>query len=127
MALSNYSEDRLLKANYGNTAPALPTAWYLALHSGDPGETGSANELTAGGYARKVWTPVAVSGGTTSNDAAIVFAAATENWSEITYVSVWDAVTAGNMLDYHTIAVPRTILNTGVLTFATGELDITYD
>ena len=33
MAMSNYTEERMIKANYNNTAPALPTAWYLALFS----------------------------------------------------------------------------------------------
>lgn len=50
-ALTTHAKQQLLK--YGFTTDAMgtrPTAWTLALHVGDPGNDGTANEVTTGSH-----------------------------------------------------------------------------
>jgi len=126
--MSNWTEENVAKWMYGGTPSTKPAAWYLALFSGDPSEDGTANELTGGGYARQSFTPALA--GTPdfgiSNTALITFPTATGNWSTITYVGIFSAVTAGSFYDYGTITTQRTVLTDGVLKFNAGELDIVY-
>ncbi len=87
MSVSNYGENLLLAA--------LPEKPYVKLHTGDPGEEGTAN--AAGETTRKQATLAAASGGTRK-------ASSVEEWPSVStseeyeYVSLWDASTAGNCL-----------------------------
>jgi hypothetical protein len=101
MSISDYGENKLLDAvfNATTTGGGLPTANpYIALHTADPGETGT-NEATGGSYARQQADFSAAAAGTLQNNANIDFAsmpAVTGNG--IVGWSAWDAVSAGNCL-----------------------------
>ncbi len=94
MSISSYLEPLILAAVFNNTALAIPTT-YAQLHTGDPGEDGTAN--TAGNTTRKTasWAPPAA--GTIQTDADLDWTSvtATETYS---YVSIWDAASSGNHL-----------------------------
>ena len=146
MSLVNAAETSLLQlifqavtwnniAENDSTSPA--TNFYVSLHTGNPGETGSqtTSETAYGSYARQTvarttagWT---VSGNTVDNAAAITFPEATSGPSTITYWGVGLSLTgAGTLLAYGTIDTPTAglVVNTGVQPqFATGTLDITAD
>lgn len=85
---TNLEENGRLDALYGS---GTPTNWEIALHSGDPGDDATANELVVGtspGYARKVVTNnvtnfPAASGGIKTLNTEQQFAAATGAWLEI--------------------------------------------
>jgi hypothetical protein len=77
---------------------------YISLHIGAPGATG-ANEVTTGNdanYARVASTLVKSLDGTiyrARNGADVVFSAAAGGTSHtVTYICIWDALTAGNCL-----------------------------
>jgi hypothetical protein len=101
VSISDYAENKLLDAvfNATTTGGGLPTANpYIALHTADPGETGT-NEATGGSYARQQADFAAAASGTLQNNANIDFAsmpAVTGNG--IVGWSAWDAVSAGNCL-----------------------------
>lgn len=93
MSISNYLENKLLDATSGTSYAAAGT--YLQLHTGDPGEDGTAN--VASETTRKSLTWNAASGGSMATSAAASWTsvAATET---LTHFSLWDASTSGNCL-----------------------------
>ena len=130
MAMSDYLEEKLLDHVYNGLAMTQPTAWYLALYNTDPTDADTGTEITGGGYAPTVFTPV-ISGDPAfiiSNTADIVFPTATGDWTTINFVAVFDGADTGtaNMLDYGAITTPRTVLTDGVFKVLLGELDIQY-
>jgi len=114
--VSNYLEQKVLEWIFKKTAlPAVPTALYVSLHSGDPGDAG-ANELGAtGSYARAQldpdannstntnWNALDTSGvaDKTTNKLDIAFPQASADWNgaaAITKFALWDASSGGNCL-----------------------------
>ena len=94
MSISNFLENELLDAAGGNgTYNSAGT--YLKLHTGDPGEDGTAN--AASETTRKAVSFGAASGGS-------MLSSATVEWTNVstsetyTHWSMWDASTAGNCL-----------------------------
>jgi len=73
----------------------LPSTLYAALHSGAPGSSGTANELTGGtpAYARKSVTMSAASGGARAIGAGVTFDVPAG--STVSYTSLWTASTGG--------------------------------
>lgn len=97
MSLSNYTETKVMDAIFNNASPAALqlAARYVKLHTGDPGEAGTAN--AAGETTRKALTSAATSNGvfTSTNDLAWTSVSTAETYS---HVSIWDDPTAGNCL-----------------------------
>jgi len=98
MSLSNYLEDAIANALRGGgagTSYTAPAAIYAKLHTGDPGEDGTAN--AAGNTSRQAVTFGASSGG-------VISLSNTPSWTNVStsetysYVSLWDNSTAGNCL-----------------------------
>lgn len=134
MSLSNYAENLLLNYLLNTSAVTRPTAWYVQLHMSDPTDTGTAGTqptITAGDYDRKTLGATGMTtstAGTNSNPAAVSWtannAAATYTF---THISIWDAVTAGNMLKAGALALPETVVASGVLTLSTGKIVATLE
>jgi hypothetical protein len=122
--------------------PSLRTQ-YLALFTAAPSDTGGGTEVTGGSYARAAVTcslttfagtqgagTTATSsgtGGATSNNAAIAFAAATADWGTVTHVGSFDALTGGRLLWWMPLGVAREILDDDVFQFNVAALAITAD
>ena len=94
---SDYLEPFLLDAAFNNGAgsfPAIPNI-YIKLHTGDPGENGTANAATET-TRQEVFFGAAVANTVTSTG--------TVSWTNvsttetITWISFWDNSTAGNCL-----------------------------
>lgn len=107
-----------------------PSARYVALHKADPGRTG-ANEVTTGddaNYARQVATFTVGDSNAdnifeATNDADVVFAAAAGGSSyTVAFVSVWDAVSGGNMLAYLPLAVSVPVVASTIVNLAAGDI-----
>ena len=115
MSLSNSAETAILNHIFVGTA--LPwngnTNLWIALHTADPGEAGSAitSEATYGGYARVVLTRATdftVSGNQVSNANLEQFAQCSSGSNTITYASIVDSASgAGNI-------IIRALLNTPI-------------
>jgi len=133
-ALSNDLESKLAKILFGGVAYTAPTSIYFALHTGDPTETGTANEVnTSGtGYARVGLTNNSTNfsengTGLGSNAVAIVYAAATANWGTITHFSAWDALTGGNLLYYGSLNSSQAIVTNDVPRFNIGGIQMQFN
>lgn len=96
--------DKVLGHFRGTPFPAPPANWHVSLHSADPGRTG-ANEIAAGGYARKAiaattagWSAPANSGvlRLIDNLVVVTFGPASEPWGTVLFAGIWDAAAAGN-------------------------------
>lgn len=123
MPLSTYAGNAVLNALLNNTALQVASA-YASLHSGDPGLTGL-NELSGSGYGtRPAMAFDAPDAGATSNTSAVVFPAATGNWTEATYGGLFDAATAGNFLFGAALTANITVLTDEIARFAAGAFDL---
>jgi hypothetical protein len=107
-----YFENAVLNWYRGTTFPAVPAKLYLALFTTPPvnGVDSAAVEVTGGSYARKDITPnttnfVAPSGAAPASSASganFVFATPAAGWGNVTGWALYDAATAGNLLQYGT-------------------------
>lgn len=108
------------------TIPALDTV-YFALFTVSPSDSGGGTEVTGGSYARISYastlanwagtqsaastTASTGTGGQTSNNNAITFAAPTADWGTVVAVGVYDKLTTGNLLFWKALTANRTLLN----------------
>jgi len=126
---TNYAEDLVLDWLLTNGAATRPTAWYVALYTVAPGETGGGTEVSGGSYVRTAVT-FTVSGTaptTASNSAAVEFPTATGSWGTIVAAGIFDASTSGNLLAFANLTTSKTVDSGDVLRFNTGEIDVTLD
>lgn len=137
MSKSNYLELKILDHQTGVAAFTAPSM-FLALSTTSPAEDGTnVTEPSTGGYARvalsgKWGAATLVSGvGTSANNAAISFTQSTAAWSSgsaLGFFAIYDAATAGNLLRYGALDVPRTVDSAGItLTIDVGGLRLTED
>lgn len=125
---STYLRNSMINAALRGSDFTAPTAVYVALHSGAPGVTGSANELSGNNYVRMPATFGSPSGGVTVNIVEVTFPTATgADWALATYFTVWDAVSAGNCLYIADSAflVPKTVQVGDNARFSAATLTIT--
>jgi hypothetical protein len=129
-AASDWLEAEWMK--YAFTTESMgtrPAAWYIALHTADPGETGATGETTYTNYAR-----VSVASGWTRTDnqvvnaSAVTFAAnGSASSVTITHVSVWTASSGGNCLYKGALDLAKTFAQNDVPSFGVGELILKVD
>lgn len=82
----------------------------------------------AGTQAAASTTASTGTGGTTSNNAAITFAAPTANWGIVGAMAAYDAASAGNLLFWAPLTVPKTVNNgDSAPSFAAAALSIQMD
>lgn len=131
-ALANHAEDLLLTFLLTSSTATRPTAWYVELHYGDPGEDGTGSPVTAtedSSYARKTVTfadPVAGSGQCLSTNAPSWTVGSGTGYT-LTHISIWDAVTGGNCLFKGPLLVSIPLVETDVQTFSAGYIVATLD
>ena len=126
-ALSDYAEKLLLDWMMTNGSATRPTAWYVALYTAAPSDSGGGTEVSGSGYARQAVTFDAAStpGGTTSNTGAVSFTAAGGSWGTITHIGIHDALSSGNLLWHGSMTASKTIADGDTLEFAIGNIDLT--
>ena len=126
MSISNYVETTVMDALFNNVSPAAVqlSARYIKLHTGDPGEDGTAN--AAGETTRKSITGAATANGvfTSTNALTWTSVSTTETYS---YVSLWDASTAGNCLWSGALTTARAVIAGDSFEIAIGSLTVTLD
>ena len=126
MSLSNTFETNILTWTFTASAVTRPTAWYLALYTADPTDSGGGTEVTGGGYARQS-VSFTVSGNTASNSAAVEYPTATASYGTVVAVGVFDASTGGNLIAYAGLTTDKAIDTGDVFRIPSGDLDITMD
>lgn len=98
MSLSDWAENEVADYLAGNGAPTAISAVYVKLHTGDPGEAGTANASAE--TTRQAASFGAASGGVCTSDADVSWTGWSAGSETITHVSFWDAEapTAGNCI-----------------------------
>lgn len=143
-ALSNYLENALVDhvfraQTYSATSPA---SFYVALFTSAPSDAGGGTEPVGNNYARvavtrslAAWagtqgagttTASSGTGGVTSNNSAITFPTPSGSWATVTHFGVYDAVSSGNLLMWGALTVSQTINTGNTVSFAAGQLQITF-
>jgi hypothetical protein len=115
----------------GKTSFTMPTV-YVGLYTDRyvPSDAGGGTEVSGGSYARKStagsdWA--AAASGSTSNAAIITFVTASGSWGTVTHFGLFDASTAGNLLEWAALTTSKTISNGDVASFPIGNLVRTLD
>lgn len=137
-ALTNYTEDELVKHLFRTGSMTKPAALYVGLFTAMPGEAGGGTEVTGGSYARVAvapgdanWAATVGGNGTTSNVSAVTFPAPTADWGaggQVVGWGIFDAASAGNLLVYAALATAKSINNGDPApSFAAGALTFQID
>lgn len=125
-AMSDHLENRLIDHVFRAIPYTAPTGLFVGLLTANPSDTGGGTEVSGGSYARvnlapsatnwaatnavaSVVSPSSGTTGTTSNNAAITFAAPTAQWGAITGFGIYDALTGGNLLWWGALTVGKTV------------------
>lgn len=126
-ALSDDAEALLLDWLMTTGTATRPTAWYVALYTAAPSDSGGGTEVSTGGYARQSVTFAAATspGGTTSNTGTVSFTASGADYGTVTHIGIFDAVSAGNLLWHGAMTASKTIADGDTLEFSVGNIDLT--
>jgi hypothetical protein len=128
---TQFQQQRMLSRAFGSVAYTEPTVLYLGVSTTTINENGTgATPPTDVSYARVAldnntsnWQNLSVGTGR-QNAVPIEWVAATTNWGTITYVSIHDAPTGGNMLYYSELVTPKTVGIDDVLRADIGNVQI---
>ena len=122
-----------LVLNYAFTTETVsrPTAWKMALHTGDPGADGSANEVDTGtdaDYVRQSVTFAAESGGRCLNNLAASWTVNSGSAGyTVTHATVWDVTGTPVCLMSGELTVHKTLAASDVQTFSVGQIVAAID
>jgi hypothetical protein len=118
---SNYAENGLLDHILNVSALTQPTSLQLSLHTADPGEDGTSNEVVGGSYAKQAITFGAASAGVSSMSNSPSFT----NMPAVTvsHIAIWDQ--GSNCLFKGALSASKTV-NSGD-TYNQSTLTITLD
>lgn len=119
--LSTTVVNAILDALCRSVAWSEPAEFWVRLHTGDPGAAGTSNGYTD--TTRQEGTFGAAAGGSITNTDALTWTSVTTT-ATISYVSFWDASSAGNFLGSDDLNTSRYVQPGDNLTIAIGDLDL---
>lgn len=125
--IADYLKPKLSEHVFRPAAPyTAPTGYKVRLHTGDPGNAGSANLVAGGAYADQTIATFAAAdaNGLCANPADITFPVATANWGTISHVSVTDQ--AGNVLHKGPATITQTVNTGNQYVIRAGDLKVGY-
>ena len=106
----------------GGSAFTAPAAFWVQLHTGDPGAAGTSNQSAVTTRQQVTWS--AASAGSKSQSASPTAWSMTAT-ETIAYVSFWDASTAGNFLGSAAVTTSRSVVNGDTITLNTLTIAFT--
>ena len=118
MSLTSYGENAVLGLLRG-----AATFW-LALFREVPGEGGTGEEISGGGYARQRVSFGEASGGTLGNAEAIEFPTASSDWGTAAGWALFDAETGGHMWWAGAVDVPKPLYAGDIYRVDAGGLSL---
>lgn len=128
--------DQLAARYYNDSTVTVPASVYIKLHSGDPGEDGTANELDPNAGAAGYQPVEAVIPGDWNQgaDASIItnerlgdFGPAQENWPEVTHYSIWTTQDQTGTVEYKdALTQGKTVENGDPVVIVAGQLEIDH-
>ena len=126
-ALSDVSEKLVLDWLMTTGSATRPTAWYVALYTGAPSDSGGGTEVSGSGYARKTVTfdAAATPGGTTQNSGDVSWTASGATFGTVVAIGIHTAVSGGDLLWHGNMTASKTIADGDTLEFSAGNIDLT--
>lgn len=126
-ALSDHAENLILNFLMTSGTATRPTAWYVALYTVAPSDSGGGTEVSGNGYSRQTvaWGTATGTGGTTDNTGAVSFTATGGNFGTIVAIGIHDASSGGNLLWHGALSANKTVNDGDTLEFAAGAIDLT--
>jgi len=134
MSKSDYLENKILDHALGTTAFTQPTNQYLALHTANPTDAGTAStelsnasEANRTGYSRATIDFNAASSGTATGPTAakeFTNSHASSSWTAVTHFGIWDASSSGNLLYHGALTTAKTIAAGDTLRFNVDSISI---
>jgi hypothetical protein len=124
--LSNFLENAFANALRGGgngTNYTAPAAVYVKLHTGAPGEDGTAN--ASANTTREAITFGAASNGVITSSNSPEWASWSAGSETISHVSLWDASTAGNCLAAGALAASKAVANGDTFRLPSGQVTLT--
>lgn len=135
MAWTNWLKAQVSDRVFGSVTYTPPANYYFGLSSTTPNDTGGGvTEPSGGGYARvskannKTTFANSTTTGTVVTAQAITWPTATANWvggANLTYLTIHDAASGGNLVDYLPLSAPAPVLNGQTPSLAAGALSLT--
>jgi hypothetical protein len=129
---STAERNKILDLRYGGQAYVPAASVFVALCTTEPTAAGGGNEANYSGYSRieianSLANFPAAANGVKTNANPVTFGTATTVGGTIVGVKIFDALVAGNMLDYYVIPVDeRPIVTVGKqLSIAAGQMILT--
>jgi hypothetical protein len=126
---TNFAEDLVLDWLLTTATATRPTAWYVALYTVAPGESGGGTEVSGTSYVRTsvTFSVTGTAPTTASNSAAVEFPTAGGSWGTVVAAGIFDASTSGNLLAFADLTTSKAVSTGDVLRFNTGALTVTLD
>ncbi len=122
-ALSDAAANATLNAIFRNASYAV-AAVYAQLHTGAPGTNGTSN--VSSDTSRKVVTFGAASSAVSTSTSDIIWTSLSLSGTEtISYVSFWDASSAGNYLGQDDLPVTKTVVSGDAFQINSGDVTCT--
>ena len=95
---------------------------YIALHTGNPGDDASANQVADGSYARQPATfSINTGTGTAISNETLNFSFSGS--ATVTHVSMWSAATGGAAVERQSLSAPVDVTS-GTFTIAAGDITL---
>ena len=128
MSLTNAFETSTLSYLLTTGTVTRPTAWYVALFTSDPTDTGAAGTEVSGFSYARVAVTFSVTDNVASNTAGVEFPAATGGaWGTVSHIGIMDASTGGNMIIHSALTASKAIADGDVFRVPTSDLTVSLD
>lgn len=131
MSATNYLENEVLDhvLKKGTADFTSPTDLYVGLFTAvADGEAGSVTEVSGNGYARTAVSFNTASGGSSTSDGDVTFAAASGGaWGTVTHIGIYDAETTGNLLFYGALSASKTVSDGDIFQISDTNLTISLN
>lgn len=131
-AMTQFLQKKLLDHTLGIATWTKPTDVLLALHTADPGETGStAFEVSTSGtgYTRKsilsIMSATLLTSGRSTLTSSVTFGPALTDWGDISHATVHDQL--GNALFYGALASIQSVVTGQSFQLTPGQFIIGFD
>jgi len=111
----------------GNGTYTPPATLYLALSTGAQGSLDGTltNEVTGGGYARKVVTFDPAAAGECVLAATVDFDVATEDWGTVSHLAICSGLSGNNVVAYGSFTTPKAVTSGMSAQVRAGEESMT--
>lgn len=122
MPFTTSTANKIISKILRNTDFVHPSAVYVSLHTGDPGQTG-ANEVSGSGYSRKQVTFSSPTNKTASNSAEVEFT--NMPGVTVTHVGIWSASTSGDFWWGGSLTTAKALTTGDTLKIPVNDLTVT--